>query len=359
MAASGNDVLWAEPNLFSTVIWHSPPAFSLSTSATTDILNQNQPHHELIRTVDTSETPGAWELDTGPNAVIAVIDGGCDVSHPDFTDKIVQTCNFAVSPASPDIAVDEHGTCCAGIAAGAANSLLGYSGVAPDAKLVVLQMSSSKDSHFADIFHWCAGARTDRGDLPAKTHTIDVVSCSWDLNDLALSQDLIDAFDALAAANCVVVFSSGDFNLDFGKEPFGALAAYPKNIAVGSSTFSQPQDRAPNSANGEHLALVAPGGGSGAGETRTTYPVDEGNYGFFCATSCACPQVAGVVALMQSARRAKGKAILSPASVRDILTATAEKIPDPAAYTAGFNIDCGFGQVDARRAVVSAVAAPP
>jgi hypothetical protein len=356
IAASGNDVLWAEPNLFSTVISSSPPAFDLPN---TTILNLQQPHHQLIRTVDTPEAPGAWQLATGLNAVIAIIDGGCDPDHPDFKGKISQTCNFAVSPASSNLTVDEHGTCCTGIAAGAANTIMGYSGVAPDAKLVVLQMGSDTDSRIVDIFRWCAGKQTDRTDLPAKAATIDVISCSWDLADLALSQDMVDAFDALALANCVVIFASGDFDLNFDRQAYGALAGYKKNIAVGSSTFSRPQGRAPDSSFGEQLALVAPGGGHGTGDTQTTYPIASGNYGPFSETSCAAPQVAGVVALMQSARRARSKTLLTPAAVRDILTASAQKIPDATAYDAtGFNIDCGFGQVDARQAVARAIAAP-
>jgi subtilisin family serine protease len=359
IGAAGNDVLWAEPNLFSTVVSSSPPAFSLSDTMSLNELNQQQPHHQLIRTVDTPGAPGAWQLATGLNAVIAIIDLGCDVNHPDFSGKISQTCNFAVSPAKPDLTVDEHGTCCAGIAAGAADTTYGYSGVAPDAKLVVLQMGSDTDSRVVDILRWCAGQQTDRTDLPAKADTIDVISCSWDLSDVALSQDMIDAFDALALANCVVVFASGDFDQNFDHQDYGALAAYEKNIAVGSSTFSLPQNRAPDSSYGAHLALVAPGGGQGTGDTQTTYPTDEGSFGSFSATSCACPQVAGVVALMQSGRRANGKAVLTPGAVRDILTASAQKIPDVTAYDAtGFNIDCGFGQVDARRAVADAIAAP-
>jgi subtilisin family serine protease len=363
MVGSEQNVLWAEPNLFSTVVFSSPPAFNIANS---EDLNTHQPHHQLIKTVDAPGTPGAWQLATGDGTVIAIIDGGCDSGHPDFAGKIVQTVNFAADSDPLTVAPDLHGTQCAGIAAGAANTGLGYSGVAPDAKLVILQMSSDKDVHFVDVFRWCAGLSIDRADLPAKNPaaTIDVISCSWDLSSLALSPEMIEAFDALAKANCVVLFSSGDidkeFDIDgeFDKQDYGALAAYPKNIAVGSSTFAQPQNRAPDSSYGADLALVAPGGGALSGETKTTYPTTCGNHGTFCGTSCACPQVAGVVALIQSARRANGQAPLTPAAVREILTANAEKIPDAAAYnTAGFNIHCGFGQVDARQAVAGAVAA--
>src|SRR5205823_1105067 len=120
-----------------------------------------------------------------------------------------------------------------------------------------------------DIFRWCAGLPTDRTDLPAKTTAIDVISCSWDLADLALSPDMMDAFDALALANCVVVFASGNFgesDPNFGQQDYGALAAYEKNIAVGSSAISGAPGRAPDSSFGPDLDLVAPGGdGGGAG----------------------------------------------------------------------------------------------
>ena len=341
-------VAWAEPNLFSTVITHTVPTAAPALDQA--LWNANQPHHKII------DTLGAWELSTGRGIVIAIVDGGCDITHPDLAGKIIDRYNFSANPTEGEdprsLTADPHGTCCAGIAAAAANTDSNYSGVAPDAELIVLERFADTDPRFADIFLWCAGLPTQRTDLPpGPAKPINVISCSWDLDHVALSASMKLAFDTLASEGRVVVFSAGNLvEADFSTQAYGALAAYEKNIAVGSSLLGEPNHVALDSGWGIALDLLAPGGGQGdtVGETKTTVPPPD-TYGPFGHTSCACPQVAGLVALMFAVNSG-----LSSAQVLELLKQTADKIGDVEYNESGFNPLYGFGRVSASKAVSAA-----
>jgi len=360
LAASGGPISWAEPNLFSTVVSHAP---AVTFESDTEWQTQ-QPHHELIETV------GAWKQGaTGAGTTVAVVDSGFDRFHPDFNDdtgqsRIDRTYNFFADNVGLDS--DQHGTSAAGIAAGRANASTHFAGIAPDARLVLIERSGASDTNFADIFRWCAGDPTTRSNLPPLASPVDVVSCSWDIGFPSDLASLVkDALASLEAKGCVVVFSSGNsVDKAFDLEPFGELAAYATNVAVGSSSLADPTLIAGDSGFGDALDLVAPGGGDQAGATAAPYPSTSPNpvtglpYGSFFQTSCACPQVAGIVALMQSARVHAGARKLSAATVRQLLTATAVKIPDASIYAGGFNVNYGFGRVNARKAVEAALQEP-
>jgi len=87
-------VEYAEPNLITTAINDFTP---------NDFLFGNQPHHQIINTED------AWDITRGSNdIIIAVVDSGCDIDHPDFTnppplgwDKIYEPFDFANMDSDP------------------------------------------------------------------------------------------------------------------------------------------------------------------------------------------------------------------------------------------------------------------
>jgi len=352
-ATSG--VMWAEPNLFANAIQWTGAGFS-----DVNALRTQQPHHVLLRTEQ------AWQTTKGALATIAVIDRGCDPNH-----------NFIHIDASYDfmqgqqaVSANPHGTACCGLAAAKADYQNNYSGVAPAANLIVASRNYGTDTHFADVFLWC-GKFATANPVPPCPLAADVISCSWDLDDVEPAGQVKIALDDLWGNNIVVVFASGNDGARFAGTKAGAMAAYPLNLAVGSSSTVIAVDRtgaaiAPGIAQehrvkesdfGTELDVVAPGGGLlDLADGTTTAPAPGSAYAMFAQTSCACPQVAGVVALIQSAfREAGGLALSAPAltaqDVRDILTSTADQIPSASAYTAGRSDDCGFGRVNAANAV--------
>lgn len=78
---------------------------------------------------------------TGKRVVVAVIDTGCAINHPDIKRNIIGGYNFTEEYGG-DITIFEdtngHGTHVAGIIAGSKNGS-GIVGVAPDAKLLILK----------------------------------------------------------------------------------------------------------------------------------------------------------------------------------------------------------------------------
>ena len=93
--AQKDTVEYAEPNLVSTFIDDYTP---------NDFLFTVQPHHQVINTED------AWDTTMGDNdIIIAVVDRGCDIDHPDFInpptsnwDKIYQPFDFDNMDADPN-----------------------------------------------------------------------------------------------------------------------------------------------------------------------------------------------------------------------------------------------------------------
>lgn len=75
-----------------------------------------------------------WKSSKGEDVVIAVVDTGCDLDHPDIKNNIVQGKNF-VNPSKDPYDDNGHGTHCAGTIA-AEDNTLGMVGVAPKAKIM-------------------------------------------------------------------------------------------------------------------------------------------------------------------------------------------------------------------------------
>ncbi|HEY3081191.1 MAG TPA: S8 family serine peptidase [Chloroflexota bacterium] len=85
------------------------------------------------------EAPSAWDGTVGdPGVVVAVIDSGFDIGHPDRPTNLRLGCDYVAwdpinSPTCPNVAGDPHGhgTHVAGIVAAAQGNGLGLSGVDP------------------------------------------------------------------------------------------------------------------------------------------------------------------------------------------------------------------------------------
>lgn len=376
-------VEYAEPNMITTAVLDYTP---------NDFLFANQPHHPIIN------SEGAWDITMGNNnIIISVVDSGCDIDHPDFTNdpalgwtKVYSPYDFTNMDADPTS--DAHGTKSCGIATANADNTEGVAGVAPGCRLMPIKRTSGADIKFADMYIWIAGFDpgwvADGTNYPVGTvfpaipiPGADVISNSYGLSQAALGGIMKDALDYIttfgrSGKGCVVVFSVGNDNLDF--TTYRQWAAYEKTIAVASSAISPPdaaEVKISTSNFGSAVDVCAPGGGPsgglesrtlstdnvGSGDTAGSAGAISNDYDDFGQTSCACPQVSGVAALMLSANPD-----LTWVQVRQILHDTAEKIDaantDPTGQwvdTDGDgNIDFsqwyGFGRINAQAAVQEA-----
>lgn len=373
--ATRDDVEFAEPNMVTTAVDDYTP---------NDFLFSSQPHLPIIRADD------AWDITEGSSdIIIAVVDSGCDIDHPDFSAsgfaKLYRPFDFAGMDSDPTSG--SHGTKSSGIAVAVADNNEGVAGVAPGCRLMPIRRpSGGTDTDYADMYVWIAGLDpgSDTADFPAVISPgADVISNSFGIYQNAISGVMQGALDNVTnngrgGRGCVVVFSVGNDNQDFTATPGRQWAAYNRTVAVASSAISPPDTnevKVSTSNFGPAVDVCAPGGGpGGGGEARTlsTTNVDEGDtagsasattndYDDFGQTSCACPQVAGVAGLILSARPE-----LDWDEVRDIIRESADRINVGNTNATGQWVDndsdgfaefsqwYGFGRINAFQALCQA-----
>lgn len=298
-----------------------------------------------------------------PPIVIAVIDDGFDLTHPDFArpGKYVQPWDF--TRRSPDVkpgSNDWHGTACAGVATGLAGGGR-IVGAAPGCTLMPVRWGPNlSDAQIEAWFDYVAA----RG--------ASVVSCSWGaanpyfpLSTRAKRAITRCATQGRGGKGCVIVFAAGNENRNINN-PAGAsidgFAIHPDVIAVAASNS---RDQRSNYSNfGKEISICAPSSGAGGWGILTSdvtgtdlfsgealgYAVGDYDYDFG-GTSSACPLVAGVAALVLSVAPT-----LTAAQVKRLLQQTARKIGGPAQYDSrGHSPLFGYGCVDAEAAVKAAL----
>lgn len=362
-------VEYAEPNLACTMVNDWMP---------NDTLFDQQGHHQIIR------TPEAWDTTHGSkDIIIAIVDDGCDINHPEFADSVSPGVSKVINPfdfmnmdndvtAPANLAkMDNHGTGCAGIATANADNMQGIAGIAPGCRLMPIKRPGFGDLGYADLFVWVAGfdPGSKTAGFPAPISPgADVISNSFGFglstNPIPISGLMKDTFDFLttygrSGKGCIVVFSVGNNDVYFTNAR--VWAAYEKTIAVSNSRIAPPERRTNDSNYGDNLDVCAPGGGPDGGASITTDNVGAGDdpalpdYYYFGGTSAACPQVAGSAALMLSVNPN-----LTWVEVRQILRDTAVKIDadnaDPIGKWVSLDGDdysqwYGYGRIDVKAAL--------
>lgn len=282
----------------------------------------------------------AWKANRGEGVVVAVVDTGIDLGHPDLRPNLVPGYNTLEDNDNPR---DDngHGTHVAGIVAAVAGNGVGVAGVAPGAKIMPIRalgdMGGSAQS-VSSAIQWAAD------------HGAQVINLS--LGAPQPSRAIGSAVKYAIRKGCAVVAAMGNAG-DQGN-PKMWPAAYPGVIAVGAL---DPQDQVtPWSDWGEWAAVSAPGYG-----IWSTFPTYETSlyklakqnpgalppenivklgYSAISGTSQASPIVAGVAALL------KARGVVSPAAIRERIMKTAKDLGKP-----GFDPNYGAGMVDAAAAV--------
>lgn len=310
---------------------------------------------------------GAWAITPGgdPSIVIAIIDDGVDLAHPDLQPNLWNNPDPTApdrhgrdfqDPSSPndpaarvfqppydDFTVNDiHGTCCAGVAAAAGDNRIGGAGIAHRCKILPVKIfggsSLAPASSIADAIRY-AGLHAD------------VISCSWEIAQQADVESAIDDVTATGrkGKGCCVFAATGNE----AKTDIGFPASHPNVVAVGAS--NDQGKRSSYSNYGKGISVVAPSGDTGRPGIVTT-DVSVPNRGFnlkggyfedFSGTSSATPLAAGVGALVLSVNPK-----LKWSEVRDILQNTADPIDKAnGGYSKGYSLKYGHGRVNAEAAV--------
>jgi subtilisin family serine protease len=294
------------------------------------------------------EATQAWDIEQGRDTVlVAVLDSGIDVEHPDLKAKIwtnvretanneiddddngciddVHGCSF-VTAATVDAActkpssgvVDDdngHGTFVSGIIAAQGNNGMGIIGVAPGVTILPVKTldctggGAAAQAAQALLYAARVGARVAN------------ISFSADGGSMTLTNAIREARDKYGMVIVAPTGNSGHRGVRFP-------ARLPETLAVASSgTPSDQFERSPYSDWGPEVAVAAPGL-----NVVSTVPAkyceawrcaDGQPYAIASGTSFAAPMVSALAALLIS--RTPN---LSPDAVERIITSSALPLPD-------------------------------
>jgi len=263
-----------------------------------------------------------WNISRGSeDVVIAVLDSGVQLNHPDLQERLLQ--GYNVNDGSTN-AADElgHGTHVAGIIGATVDNQEGIAGITWfNSVLPVKVLNNSGAGSTYSVAQGIIWA-TDQG---AK-----VINMS--LGNYASGDFLHEAIKYAYERDVVLVAATGNDNTNRPGYP----AAYPEVFAVGATTSSK--ERATFSNYGDYVDVVAPGD-----SIASTYT--GGQYAALSGTSMASPHVAALAGLIRSVNPS-----LTNVEVMEIMRQTATDLGEP-----GYDQYYGYGEIDAQKALSTAV----
>lgn len=254
----------------------------------------------------------ANETSTGEGAVVAVIDTGVDVDHPEFEGRFVSPLSWVCPEGVPvpcgglENADDGHGhgTHVAGTVA-AADDGKGVTGVAPDATIMPIRVGDDDGAIVGDL---TAATRyaTEQG---ADVITISIgfiLGTGPILSNpvFPLDDEWAQAVQEAADAGVLVTLAAGNDGV-----PYCGQGEFWQDAALCVGAYGPESDPAVYSDWGYEIDISAPGGGllTCDGGIWSTVPLDleevdpctnTPGYAVYSGTSMATPHVAGVGALL-------------------------------------------------------------
>ncbi len=315
-----------------------------------------QQHH--LATVGTFE---AWDVRRGEGAVVAVLDTGVDLDHPDLAGRLVEGIDL-VEPGTPPDDPQGHGTIVAGVIVAVAGNGRGVAGVAPRAQVLPIRVLDAQGRGTADTV-----AEGIRHAISAGVQVINLSLAEVEPDEesaepteepdgplvpllpgaaLVQDDDVRDAIDEAAEAGIMVVAAAGNDGRD-------ATPYEPEQpvLVVGATDTD---GRRWVDSNADDRTLFAPG-------TEILSTWSEARYARSDGTSFATPVVAAGAAMLMGAGLTR-----EDAAARLVDTATplydlgpSESPPPEGATPSPAPDTIGVGVVDLAAAVQGLPVAPP
>lgn len=277
--------------------------------------------------------PDIWQESTGSGVVIAIVDSGVDLDHPDLADRIftnrgevagngvdddgngliddVHGWDLIDGDNDPTDPSQGHGTEVAGVAAASLNGV-GIAGVAPSATILPIRACTSSCSLFNVA--WAITYATDVG--------ADVINLS--LGGLATDPGpLADAVDYAHQHGVLVVAAAGNTGSDIDRSGFVPAGLTNPNLAAVAATDRQDRLWGDSNFGKSSVDLAAPGV-----EVVSSTLDSLGGWRTGTGTSYAAPHVSAAAALLWEVNPS-----LAPEDVIDLLGRTGDARPALAATT--------------------------
>jgi len=292
--------------------------------------------------------PEAWNIrSTSPDVVVAVIDGGIQLNHPDLDNNLwvnsdeiygngidddnngyiddIHGWNFAADFNIPF--ANDHGTHVAGIIGAEGNNGIGTVGVTWDVQLMSLDVfGSNTGSTFQDEWEAIYYAADNGADVINMSlgrtiayKTID----DWRIFDPNSYSAYYEALSYAVDRGTTVVIAAGNDDAHAGTHltipaTFSSLIDGVISVAAISNTG----DLTDYTNYGSSITIAAPGGSDGVGSgILSTVPLAR--YEEMPGTSMASPIVAGAAALIKAENHD-----FTPADIESIITDSADKYRD-------------------------------
>ncbi|MEX2590490.1 MAG: S8/S53 family peptidase, partial [Chitinophagales bacterium] len=322
----------------------------------------------------------AWIISTGNSDIkIVILDSGVDTLHEDLIDNILPGYDaFADSTQdtkgypTPNFRSDGHGTACAGIAAASGNNSTGVAGIAYSSKIVPVRIFYYQDfgsngiqpfTNSEALINGSAYAwREANGDIMSTSAGLpDVFIFALGINTAVMNAEIAEAYQQGRGGKGIpMFFSSGNFDRDdFTESTVIWPASLENTIAIGASTMcDERKDTIGDCSNedwgscfGDNLDLVAPGVLITSTDMTGSNGYTNNNYTLtFNGTSAACPNAAGVGALILSVNPNLGAQ-----DVKAILSLSADKVApyhyDSTLQHGAWNDEMGYGRINAFEAL--------
>ncbi|MFD2672358.1 S8 family peptidase [Marinicrinis sediminis] len=258
-------------------------------------------------------TVQGWEIAKGAKEIIvAVIDTGVDLDHPDLQGRLVEGINIVNEQLPPEDDVG-HGTHVAGVIAAGVNNVEGIAGLSWYNRIMPIKVLDETGA--GNTYNVAAGI------IWAVDHGANVINLS--LGNYAEAQFLHDAVRYAYDHDVVLIAATGNDNTE---QP-GYPAAYPEVFAVGAT--NQAHEKAIFSNYGSYLDVAAPGE-----NIASTYMA--GRYAALSGTSMASPHVAALAAILRAANPS-----LRADEVMEVMRRSATDLGKE-----GHDAYFGFGQID-------------
>ncbi|MFK7784721.1 MAG: S8 family peptidase [Crocinitomicaceae bacterium] len=320
----------------------------------------------------------AWLISLGdPSIKIAVLDSGVDTLHEDLTGRLLPGFDgFADSVSDtqgfPATAYDSdgHGTACAGIIGAKGDNGIGIAGVSYGSKIIPVrifyyfdygpgigvQATTSTDAIVSGAAYAWRMADADIMSVSAGLSQLFITALQIDT--AAVNAEINEAHtDARNGKGIAMFFSSGNDDVADVLWP----ADLPSTIAVGATSMCD-ERKNPSDCSGENwggsyglgLDVSAPGVKISTTDMTGSDGYSSGNYTYtFNGTSAACPNAAGVGALLLAVN-----VNFHAEDIRDIINTTADRVTgytyDSTSVHGTWNIEMGHGRVNAHAALVMA-----
>jgi subtilisin family serine protease len=252
--------------------------------------------------------PSFWTKTKGNGIVVATVDTGLDISHSEFTGRIINPKNFTTTGGISVVDSEGHGTHVAGIIGGKTV------GIAPECRIMPLKVFPSTTSlEFENAFRYIL----EYNEIATEEDKVRVVNCSWGSTvcDTMLSYLIRRLIDS-GVTVVVSAGNSGDGNADTSE-----IWNYPGYLweVITSAAINKDNTIATYSSSYDGIDLASPGT-----EIYSSWP--GGGYKLLSGTSMSAPHISAACALIYAAWKIRESSYPTAEQVEDVLFKHVKKV---------------------------------